>query len=142
MVVQTASRNLSMCELELQFFCLTSSLKQRKHVRRGVTYFRIGVPADDDVNWAWCALAQDCVDIIQSHVVNHRVIDLHDLVPIAEGMKRKVKSQRAHKQNHHLFIWLLYGVTEHSGRSLQLLTLLYTQVQDVKWTETSTILSM
>lgn len=87
-----------MCELELQFFCLTSSLKQRKHVRRGVTYFRIGVPADDDVNRAWCALAQDRVDIIQSHVVNHRVIDLHDLVPIAEGMKRKVKSHRAHKQ--------------------------------------------
>lgn len=53
-----------------------------------VMYFGIGVPADDNVNRAWCALAQDCVDIIQSHVVNHRVIDLDDLVPIAESIRK------------------------------------------------------
>lgn len=76
-------------------------------VRGGVTYFRIGVAADGDVNRAWRALAQDCVDVIQSHVVKHRVIDLHDLVPIAEGVKRKVKNDRGHKQKRHLFFWLL-----------------------------------
>lgn len=56
-----------------------------------MTYFRIGVPTDDDVYRAWCALAQDRVDIVQSHVVNHSVIDLYDLIPISEGKKRKFK---------------------------------------------------
>lgn len=79
-----------MCELEFQVFCFQSD----KHVSKVVTYFRIGVPTDDDVDRAWRALAQDRVDVIKSHVVNHGVVDLHDLVPIAEGMKRKFKKHR------------------------------------------------
>lgn len=41
--------------------------------------------ADDDVDWTWCALAQDCVDVIQRHVVNHSVVNLHDLITTPEG---------------------------------------------------------
>lgn len=64
-----------------------------------VPYFRIGVPTDDEVNRAWCALTQHRVDIVKSHVGNHGVVDLHDLVPIAEGRKRKFRRHRADKQN-------------------------------------------
>lgn len=61
----------------------------RVNIGGGVTHFRIGVPTDDDVNRAWCALAQHRVDVIQSHVVNHSVVDLYELIPVAGGMKRK-----------------------------------------------------
>lgn len=41
--------------------------------------------ADDDVDWTWSALAQDCVDVIQRHVVNHSVVNLHDLITTPKG---------------------------------------------------------
>lgn len=66
------------------------------------------MPTDDNVNRAWCALAQDCVNIIQSHVVNHCVIDLYDLVPIAGNRKREFKKHRADKRDQHLFTTLFY----------------------------------
>lgn len=88
-----------MCELEFKVFWWISSLREHKHVSKAVTYFRVGVPTDDDVNRAWRALTQDRVDVIKSHVVNHGVVDLHDLVPIAEGMKRMFKKHRADKVN-------------------------------------------
>lgn len=81
-----------MCTLEVRFLWLvTQTLSSLTATGRGVTYFRIGVPTDDDVNRAWRALAQDRVDIVQSHVVNHSVIDLYDLIPVSEGKKRKFK---------------------------------------------------
>lgn len=67
---------------------------------RGVAYFGVRVSTDDDVNWTWCALAQDCVDIIQSHVVHHSVIDLHDLIPTSAVMKREF---RKHKKKNTVF---------------------------------------
>lgn len=44
--------------------------------------------ADDDVDWTGCALAQDCVHVIQCHVVNHSVVDFHDLIPTPGGRER------------------------------------------------------
>lgn len=41
--------------------------------------------ADGDVDWTWCALAQDGVDVIQGHVVDHNVVDLHDLIATPIG---------------------------------------------------------
>lgn len=107
----------------------------------GVAYFRIGVPTDDDVNRARCALAQDWVDIIQSHVVNHHVIDLHDLIPIAENTKREFKKPRG---DQHQFIQLLSRIMKHSGSWQLLLTLLYTFLcmKDVIRTEHYLIFSM
>lgn len=53
--------------------------------------------ADDDVDWTGCALAQNCVDVIQCHVVNHSVIDLHDLITTPKS--RRVEEFR--KKKHH-----------------------------------------
>lgn len=39
------------------------------------------MPADEDPDRTWAALAQHHVDLIQRHVVDHSVIDLDDLVP-------------------------------------------------------------
>lgn len=76
------------------------------------------MPTDDNVNRAWCALAQDGVDIIQSHVVNHRVIDLCDLVPVAESIKREFKDHRADKTRPtSVFRQLLYRIVKNSGSS-------------------------
>lgn len=110
----------------------------------GVAYFRIGVPTDDDVNRAWCALAQDRVDIIQSHVVNHHVIDLYDLIPIAESTKREFTKPRADKQDQNLFIQLLSRIMKHSGSWQLLLSLFYTFLcmKDVIRTEHHLIFSV
>ena len=48
---------------------------------------------DDDVDWTWCALAQDCVDVIRRHVVNHSVVDLHDLISTPKGSEQKVRNR-------------------------------------------------
>ena len=43
------------------------------------------MPADDDLDRAGGALAQDRVHIVQGHAVHHCVIDLHDLIPTPRG---------------------------------------------------------
>lgn len=48
----------------------------------------VGVSTDDDVDRAWCALAQDCVDLIQCHAENHSVVDLHHLIPTTADMEK------------------------------------------------------
>lgn len=48
---------------------------------------------DDDVDWTGCALAQDCVDVIQRHVVNYSVVDLHDLIPTPKGTEGKFRKR-------------------------------------------------
>lgn len=60
------------------------------HAGAGKSYLWIGVTADNNVNWAWCALAQDCVDIIQCHVVNHSVVDLHDFITTPKSVEKKL----------------------------------------------------
>lgn len=50
-----------------------------------MAYFGVGVSTDDDLDRTWCALAQDCVDVIERHVVNHSVVYLHDLIPTPKG---------------------------------------------------------
>lgn len=53
-------------------------------------YLWIRVTADNNVNWARRALAQDCVDIIQRHVVNHSVVDLHDFITTPKSVEKKL----------------------------------------------------
>lgn len=48
---------------------------------------------DDDVDWTWCALAQDCVDVIQCHAVNHSIVDLHDLIPTPKGTEGEFRKR-------------------------------------------------
>lgn len=50
-----------------------------------MSYFGVRVSTDCNVDRAWCTLAQDCIDIIQCHVVNHGVVDLHDLISTPKG---------------------------------------------------------
>lgn len=45
-----------------------------------VTYVGIRVATYDDVDWTWAAVAQDSVDVIQCHAVDHIVVDLHNLI--------------------------------------------------------------
>ncbi len=48
------------------------------------TYVWVGVSTDDDLNRARAALTQNRVHIVQRHVANHRVIDLHDLIATSD----------------------------------------------------------
>lgn len=45
--------------------------------------------ADDDLDRTRGTLAKDCVDVIQGQVVNHSVVDFHDLITAPSGMDRR-----------------------------------------------------
>lgn len=64
-----------------------------------MSYFGVRVSTDCDVDRAWRALAQDHIDIIQCHVVNHSVVDVHDLISTPKGTESLKK-----KKNYIFFI--------------------------------------
>lgn len=59
-----------------------------------MSYFGVGVATYCNVDRAWCTLAQDCIDVIQCHVVNHSVVDLHDLISTPKGREKVGKEKK------------------------------------------------
>lgn len=58
------------------------------------TYVWVGVATDDDLNRAGVALAQNCVDVVQRHVTDHCVVNLHNLISTSERWTQKTKETK------------------------------------------------